>query len=430
MPIADKQPLLVARKHAKDARVQVALDFAEAVSHLEAALIAEATHTGARAALAALWEGRLQDAERRGDAVDAAYAREMIARYQAGPLRNEGTLSLVSEPPGARVTLARYVDHDGILVAGGERVLGPTPLGPVTLEAGSYLCVLRKEGLRDTRYPVLVRRGERWDGRIRLRTGEEIGAGFVHVPGGPFLFGEGEGTRTAEIGDFAIAKYPVTFAEYVEFLKGIPSEEAEARIPRAVGMGPLLHRDPDGNWRMLDIVIDHRISGQGEVGGADARGFCIERYGNAFEWQIPVMGVSWDDAAAYCEWKTRTTGREWRLPTEEEREKAARGVDGRRFPWGDLEDSSLAKCRASRSTTPFPEPVGAFPTAESVYGMADACGSMWDWTSSWEDERQSFRVIRGGSWLTHVHYLGCAFSGPSLPGERFAAVGIRCARSL
>jgi formylglycine-generating enzyme required for sulfatase activity len=142
------------------------------------------------------------------------------------------------------------------------------------------------------------------------------------------------------------------------------------------------------------------------------------------------MGVSWNDAVAYCQWKTRTTGQEWRLPTEEEREKAARGVDGRRFCWGELEDASLACCRAAHETFPHPEPVGCFPTAESVYGVVDACGGMWDWTSSWEDERHLFHVIVGGSWLTHIHYLRCAYHHPSLPGERFAAVGVRCARSL
>jgi serine/threonine-protein kinase len=430
MPIEEKGQLREARKRAKDARVGVALAFAEAVKHLEAALIAEADHAPARTALAALWEARLREAERRGDTADAAYAHEMVARYHPGPLETVGTLSLLSDPPGANVTLARYVDRDGMLVAEDARELGTTPLDSVMLEAGSYLCVLRKAGFRDTRYPVLIGRGRAWEGTVRLRTDEEIGEGFLCVPQGPFLCGEGEEARTLEVKEFAIARSKVTFADYVEFLESLPDEDAAQRTPRATGIGPLLEHGPDGTWRMRALVIEEELAVDRSPGPGAGWKACLARHGEGFEWRIPVMGVSWEDAVAYCDWKTRTTGREWRLPTEEEWEKAARGVDGRRFPWGDLEDGSLASCRASRESFPHPEPIGCFPTAESVYGMEDAAGGMWDWTSSWEDERHLFHMIRGGAWMTHIHYLRCAFNGPSLPGERFAAVGIRCARSL
>ncbi|MHC5050476.1 MAG: formylglycine-generating enzyme family protein, partial [Planctomycetota bacterium] len=77
-----------------------------------------------------------------------------------------------------------------------------------------------------------------------------------------------------------------------------------------------------------------------------------------------------------------------------------------------------------------PEPVGAFPTAESVYGMGDASGGVWDWTSSWEDERRSSRVLRGGSWNDHPIVVRCAHRGTYLPRGRFAFVGFRCAKGL
>src|SRR6185369_13348687 len=125
-------------------------------------------------------------------------------------------------------------------------------------------------------------------------------------------------------------------------------------------------------------------------------------HGPDFETRVPVIGVSWHEGEAYCAWKTRTTGRPWRLPTEEEREKAARGVDGRRFPWGDAEDASLGKCRESREEASQPEPVGAFPTATSVYGMVDAAGGVHDWTDSWIDARRSSRVVRGGAWTNNT----------------------------
>ena len=143
-----------------------------------------------------------------------------------------------------------------------------------------------------------------------------------------------------------------------------------------------------------------------------------------------MIGVSWFDAVAYCEWKTRATGQEWRLPTEEEREKAARGVDGRRFPWGDLADASLGKCRESREEDAQPEPVGTFPTAASVYGMGDAAGNVYDWTDSWYDQRRSLRVLRGGSWADALSALRCVWRARAEPRYRLAFLGFRAARGL
>ncbi|MHC4341964.1 MAG: formylglycine-generating enzyme family protein, partial [Planctomycetota bacterium] len=135
-------------------------------------------------------------------------------------------------------------------------------------------------------------------------------------------------------------------------------------------------------------------------------------------------------AIAYCEWKARTTGQGWRLPTEEEREKAARGVDGRRFAWGDLADATLGKCMESRPESTQQEPVGAFPTAESAYGMGDASGGVWDWTDSWVEEHTNARVLRGGSWCDIVANLRCAVRWRYGPTGRNTGLGFRCARSL
>jgi len=417
--VAEKRALMEARARAKEARVKMALSFAEASKLLEAALIAEEENASARSALASLWEERLQDAERRRDELDRAYALERISRYREGGAKGEGTLSLASDPPGAEMTIYRYVEREGVLEAEEARGLRGTPLGPVTLPIGSYLCVLRKKGYRDARYPVQITRGGTWEGRVRLRTDEEIGEGFVYVPQGPFVYGEGEDSRTLDLGDFAIGRYPVTFGEYVEFLESLSAEEADQRKPQNPGDGPYVERCQDGKWRILPIVVEGK-----------AREFCLERYGEGFDWRLPVIGISWYDAVAYCAWKTRITGREWRLPTEEEREKAARGVDGRRFAWGDLEDASLGHCRESRPHGSQPEPVGAFPTSESVYGMGDASGGVWDWTDSWFDERRSSRVLRGGSWVNLPSYFRCAFRFAVFARERNAAAGFRCARGL
>jgi serine/threonine-protein kinase len=403
------------------------LAFAETTKLLEAAVVAEPENPTARALLADLWRGRLDDAETRRDRADATHSLTMIRRYDDGRLAayvaGEGVLELASDPPGARVALIRFEDRRGVLVAGPERDLGATPLAPVALPMGSYLCVLRRDGFPDVRYPVHVARERRWTGRVRLRTREEIGEGFVYVPGGPFVYGEGKDTRTLQLPDFAIAERPATIGDWGEFLGAIEREAgleaAKKLIPRVRGDGDYMVRSESGAWRPLQ---DNDMS--------RTRERCLREHGPDFDALLPVAGVDWYDATAYCEWKSRTTGMEWRLPTEEEREKAARGVDGRRNPWGEVDDATLGKCRDSRDEPAQPEPVGVFPTATSVYGMIDAAGNSYDWTHSWFDARRASRVARGGAWAMNPGAIRCAARYYFEPWYRSAGVGLRCARGL
>jgi formylglycine-generating enzyme required for sulfatase activity len=422
--VVEKRPLIEARDRVEALKTELALAFAEPVKLLEAALIEEEGNATARTALVELWKGRLEAAERRGDRADTAYAIAMVERYDDGRLvgflRGDGSLELTSDPPGAKVILSRFVERDGVLEPTDERFLGVTPLDPVTLPMGSYLCVLSLRGFQDVRYPVHITRNRAWRGEVQMRTDEEVGPGCVYVPGGPYVYGEGKESETRELGDFAIGRYPVTFAEYGAFLASLPEDEAEARKPQAEGGNePFMVRGKDGRWRPRSHIVQGAAYEQ-----------CVAAYGEGFEAQIPVMGISWDDAVAYCAWRTRGTGYEWRLPSEEEWEKAARGVDGRRFPWGDLEDATLGKSRESRYEDCQPEPVGAFRTATSVYGMGDAAGNVWDWTASWNDARRSLRVLRGGSRFRAPSDLRCAIRFGFAARLRDDGVGFRCARSL
>jgi len=416
-PVSEKRSLIEARDKVEQLKVDLALAFAEAQKLLDAALLQQADNKGAKAELVRIWTDRLQDAERRRDKADTAYARVMIERYAGAAAANAGQLVLKSDPP-AEVTIARFEEQDGVLTPTGERSLGTTPV-QLKLPMGSYVCVLKAGGYRDTRYPVRIERDQTWTGDVRLKTDEEIGEDFVHIPAGRFVYGEGEKTTTKELPDFAVARYPVTLRDYAVFLEDLDDEDAAKRLPRSDGDGPYLERGEDGRYRPTPINIE----------GA-ARDRCIAEFGADCEWNLPVAGVEFDDANAYCAWKTKATGKQWRLPTEEEWEKAARGVDGRRFAWGDLEDASLGKCRESRPEESQPEPVGGFPTSVSVYGMADASGSMWEWTASWFDDRRSSRVSRGGSWELQPGYLRVSFRGRHLPRERHGGLGLRCARGL
>lgn len=108
----------------------------------------------------------------------------------------------------------------------------------------------------------------------------------------------------------------------------------------------------------------------------------------------PVVLVSHADAVAYAQWLTRRTGTGWRLPTELEWEKAARGTEGRVFPWGDDFDATRLN---SHDAGPFDTtPVGAYPRGASPYGVFDAAGQVYEWTATLTAPGRA--IVKGGSW--------------------------------
>jgi formylglycine-generating enzyme required for sulfatase activity len=136
----------------------------------------------------------------------------------------------------------------------------------------------------------------------------------------------------------------------------------------------------------------------------------------------PVTFVDRRDAAAFCAWVGG------RLPTEAEWEKAARGTDGRRFPWGDEEDASRAAVGGDlkHGTT---SAVGAHPRGASPYGHEDMAGNVWEWTATETAEGEV--VLRGGSYASPgVAWARCAMRSRSRPERRQAHVGFRVARDV
>ncbi|MDE2149699.1 MAG: SUMF1/EgtB/PvdO family nonheme iron enzyme [Gammaproteobacteria bacterium] len=129
----------------------------------------------------------------------------------------------------------------------------------------------------------------------------------------------------------------------------------------------------------------------------------------------PVVLVSLADAQAYAQWLSRRTGQHWRLPTETEWEKAARGTDGRRFPWGDEFDPHRLN---SDDAGPFDTmPVGSFPRGASPFGLLDAAGQVYEWTTTMDGNGRA--IVKGGSWDDK----GCGICRPAARSSR--PVGVK-----
>jgi formylglycine-generating enzyme required for sulfatase activity len=169
---------------------------------------------------------------------------------------------------------------------------------------------------------------------------------MILIPAGDFLMGsdptkdkraynDEQPQHTLYLPDYYLAKTPVTNAQYAAFVQATS------------------HRQPK-NWRARkppQTMMDH-----------------------------PVTRVSWHDAVAYCEWLSEVTSRPYRLPTEAEWEKGARGIDGLVYPWGDWWDAK--RCNNKKGNKRRTTPVGAFPEGASPYGLLDMAGNVWEWTES------------------------------------------------
>ncbi|MCG3157257.1 MAG: Hercynine oxygenase [bacterium] len=238
---------------------------------------------------------------------------------------------------------------------------------------------------------------------------------MVYVPAGPFVLG-GEYGHSPQIAllekGFWIDKTPVTNEQYQHFLKANP----EHRAPQVDEMWAKPY-----NWK----------------GRACPKGY--EKH--------PVVLVSWDDAQAFCQWAGKA------LPTEQQWEKAARGIDGRRWPWGNMwnrNNCNTASCWAERDLWDFEKDwkpwweneypkkfagqimttkVGQFAETFSPYGCLDNAGNVWEWCTDYYDDTKKTRVLRGGAWFFHPVGAACAYRFYNVPDIRSIVIGFRCART-
>ncbi|MFQ5673295.1 MAG: SUMF1/EgtB/PvdO family nonheme iron enzyme [Nitrospinales bacterium] len=193
---------------------------------------------------------------------------------------------------------------------------------------------------------------------------------MVTVPAGKFIYQEEKDEEDRiDLPEYAVMKYPVTNALYKEF---------------------------DPNYRLL-----------------------YERYSHQDD--QPVIGVNYFEAHIFAIWLGK------RLPTEQEWEKAARGTDGRDYPWGDAIGYQSGYANTSDFVLGRTSAVTEFDKGKSSYGCQDMAGNVWEWcVQPFASKYTTQKILRGGSWLNYLVHAKCTFRNSFDPAERYPTVGLRC----
>jgi formylglycine-generating enzyme required for sulfatase activity len=233
-------------------------------------------------------------------------------------------------------------------------------------------------------------------GRPRQQYVGKDGAPAVFIPAGSFIVGDDENSPRREIfvDAFYMDKYEVTVGRYAGFLKAT----GNVKIPE--------------QWDTVDLQ-----------NGAE----------------LPVVGVDWQDADSYCRWAGR------RLPTEAEWERAARGNDERKYPWGnDAPSTEHAKFARPYKNSVYKDGVarvGTYPKGVSPFGIYELSGNVWEWVSDWYVEsfhpdsarnpkgpdKGTHKVMRGGGWYDQSDRITTTKRIYADPVQRDDEVGFRCA---
>ena len=426
-PREAKTDLLDARLRVKDLEAERNAAFADALAGAERALSHDPTYGAAHDLLAdASWTAFVT-AEEAGDRAAAAAWGARVEAHDRGRyaerLAGQGTLLLRTDPPGADVICERYERRGLVWPLVGRSSLGATPL-TVPLAMGSYRLRLTMPGRAVVTYPVHITRGRRWEGPVvSLPTMDAIPPGEAYVAPGPFTRGGDpdaqDGTPRAQVvvDGFVAQCLPVTAAEYAEFLTALHRTDPDG----AWGRAP---RNPTGDgtggqyWEQPDPGEPYRVPK-------------VDRDGDAWDPRWPCMGVCWGDATAYAAWRAQRDGLPWRLPTEDEWEKMARGTDGRLYPWGDEFDATLCNMRTSHPDRPRPMPVGAVPEDASIYGVRDVAGNQQEFCGDAHyGGNEVLRAARGGSWTSDGMRCRTTWRQGYRPGVVRTVAGFRLVRSL
>jgi len=450
----DKSDVWVLEDQAIQALDRLELKQVAYLQLLQNALSAAPDLVDAHRRLAAYYRTMHERAEEIGNRRERARYEALLRAHDTGEhvdyLAGTGTLSLMTDAPNTVAELYKYEEQDRLLVQKLVRKMGALPIDTERLDMGSYVIALRAKGRAQVHYPVHIRRQDHWAGiryrgarpyQVELPPEGAISPGEICVPGGFFRSG---GDRDAVeslpaasdwVEPFVMREFCITNAEYIEFLNDLVKT---GRRVEALRYAP------------------HDRSSAGEAGGLlygqTPRG--LFTLGSANQWRpdTPVVMVNFMDARAYADWLAEREGKHWRLPTEAEWEKAARGVDGRAFPCGDFLDPAWACTRGSHADVPGVAPVDSFPKDCSPYGVRGMAGNVSEWCADLFQQKaldgdttkfsrvgtdeisdtiaHQQRVVHGGNWNSARRNARCA-SRMGFDGSLVSpSLGFRLCRTL
>jgi len=354
-------------------------------------------------------------------------------------------LELVTDPPGARVELERYLPHPREAWRREPLPeLGLTPVTGTRLSAGSYLLRITRPDRAPVTLPLLLTRGRREQIHLVLPT--TVPEGYVYIPPGCSLLGTDAPEemrhwmfssplhRLCFDEGYLIGRTEVTFGDWLAYLDSLPPGASARRIlekPNFTTAGAVsLRYQADAGW----IYSFHRSIG--DVLTA-REGETLHHLGrtrrNASDWRrFPLAGVSAEDLVGYFYWLDRS-GRlpGARLCTEQEWERAACGADGRAYPHGDLllDEANIDTTYGRQPAAYGPDMVGSFPASTSPFGLVDMAGNVLELTRPVTPELG--RVVpRGGSW--YFEYVGARAANrtPGEPAQRDVRIGVRVCAPL
>lgn len=456
-PFNAKQEAWKQEERARGLRRKVARLEVKYVEHLREALNHAPNLDSARRRLADYFRAEHERAEHAGDEEHAEETLAYLESYDDGRyadyLSGHGRLSLACDHSGARASLFRFVKRNRRLVTEFVCELGDLPLEEVELAHGSYLVRITSADTIEVDYPVQIERAERWCATpededrprpVHLPKRGTVGPNEVYILAGWFPCG---GDRRAPqalnheriwVEDFIIQRYPVTHRDYLVFLNALVTggrtDEALDYAPsRAGGVGD----------RSDECAYERTANGM----------FVPPVDDEAFGADHPVSLIDWYAARAYAQWLREETEKPWRLPSEFEWEKAARGVDARAFPWGDFLDPTWCCMLDSQGVLRSPVSVEAFPVDESPYGVRGLGGNVRTWCREHfraaegtpsvpstlqldaslclpDDAASDARVYRGGAWYLNRDQCRSAARDGNHPTARFHTVGVRLVRPV
>ena len=327
---------------------------------------------------------------------------------------SEVSIAILSSP--GRVSIERQSEQKGVMASEPQKAFNATTQIITHLNQGHYgVRVETKTGefvypiFADGQSPVII--------DIRKPNPDIDLTEFALVPGGTTILGGDPlawgclEKRAVTQGPYLLSRTPVTCGQYLCFLDALTKKHGIAAAAQRV---PRDDRTQQPLWPMSN--------GRFSLPVTDS---------NGLKWasKLPVVGIDCSDAGAYCAWLDTQYGPGHRLPTEDEWEKAARGNDGRAFPWGNRWHATYCHTRKATGGTAVRDPGVDFALDQSIYGIRQLAGGVSEWTGSGIKDTVE-RVIKGGNWTGGT--LECRSA--SRYGESMDSVrnnlGFRVARSL